>query len=100
MRATEIPPNILLGIPTFLVRYHHATMGSDRGESARHRYIVTKQPVSMQLNEIAKGQFQIIQSERKSRMPGDEDPLTNSEILENRFSCFIVHAYNCLHFTL
>src|SRR5258708_9067443 len=100
MRATKIPPDILLGIPTFLVRYYHAPMGSDRGESAWHRVIVTKQPISMELDEIAEGQFQIIQSKGTSRMSGDQDPLPSSEILVNLFSRILDLSFHCLHFTL
>jgi hypothetical protein len=75
-------------------------MGFDRGESARHRFIVTKQPIPMELDEIAEGQFQIIQSKGTSRMSGDQDPLPSSEILVNLFSCILDLSFHCLHFTL
>src|SRR5258707_13327876 len=100
MRSTKIPPNILLGISAFLVRYHRTTIGSDRSKSTRHRLVVAKQLISMQFDKIAESQFQIIQGKWTCRMPVDQDPLPSSEILVDLFSCFLDLSFHGLDFPL
>src|SRR5258707_3642613 len=100
MRAAEIPTDVLPGVPSFLVCYHHAAMGSDCSKSAGHRFVVTKQSITVQLDGIIERQLQIIQGKRTCRVPGNEDALPSGEILVNLLSGLLDLLLHRFDFTL
>src|SRR5271165_5623395 len=67
--APEIASNILLRIPTLLMRDNDTTVITNCGEPARHSLVVSKKPIAVQLEEIRKSRVQVIKRERPRSMP-------------------------------
>ena len=83
MRRAEIAQDVLLGVPAFLRANHHHFMPAEAGKPADHRPVLREQPVAVQLAEVGKGRFEVIQRERPLRMPGNLDPVPGAEVGED-----------------
>src|SRR5207244_7762962 len=75
MRATKIAQDVLLCVAPFLMSDNNATFGAECGHTTRHRSIIGKATITMQLDPICKTPLDVIQSERPLHMPRDLDTL-------------------------
>src|ERR1700736_5222545 len=71
MRTAKIAADILFRITAFLVRNDHAMVVSNLCETSRHRFIISEKPITMQFNELRKGETQIIKCKWTGGMPCD-----------------------------
>src|SRR5256886_15977186 len=96
MAAPKIAHHIFLGVASFLVRDHDATLAAEQGQTTRHCFVIRKPAVAMQLNPIGKTPFDIIQSEWPLRMSSDLDTLPGRKIAMNpssRFATLCLQAF-------
>src|SRR2546430_9365616 len=75
MAAPKIAHHIFLGVASFLVRDHDATLAAEQGQTTRHCFVIRKPAVAMQFNPTGKTPFDIIQRESPLRMSRDFDTL-------------------------
>src|SRR5262245_64748956 len=97
MSATEIAQHVFLCVATLLVGDDDAALRAKRGQAARHRSIVGKAAVSMQLNPICKAPLDVVHGERPLRMARDLHALPGSESAINfppRFAKFFLNSLN------
>ncbi len=78
--AAEIALDVFLHVAPFLVGDDHATQAIERRQAGRHRTVVTEVPVSVQFNEIAEAQPQIIQGVRSLWMARDFHTIPCAEV--------------------
>ena len=83
MRAAKIAQHVLLGIAPFLMSDNDAPLRAKRGQTTRHRSIVRKPAIAMQLSPICKTPFDVIQSERPLHMPRNLDALPGRQVAIN-----------------
>ena len=72
-----------------------ATFGAECGHTTRHRSIIRKATITMQLDPICKTPLDVIQSERPLHMPRDLDTLPGRQVAINLAARF---AKGCLQF--
>src|SRR4029077_11846357 len=78
--ATKVAHDIFLGVAAFLVSDDDASMGTEHGQSARHRSIVRKMAVAVQFGPAGEATLDVIEGERALHVPRDLDPLPGTEI--------------------
>jgi hypothetical protein len=83
MGAAKIPHHVFLGVASFLVRDHDATLAAEHGQTTRHCFVIGKPAVAMQFNPIGKTPVDVIQSEGPLRMSRDLDALPGRKIAIN-----------------
>src|SRR5438094_9630162 len=93
MRATKIAQDVLLCVAPFLMSDNNATFGAECGHTTRHRSIIGKATITMQLDPIFKTPLDVILSERPLHMPRDLDTLPGRQAAINLMARF---AMACL----
>ena len=81
--AAKVPLEVLLQLAAFLVADDHALSPRDRRESAGHRAVLGKEPVAVQLDEIAERKLEVIERERPRIVPGDLHALPGRQVFVN-----------------
>ena len=95
MRAAKITQHVLFRVAPFLMRDNDATLPAECGQTTRHRSIIRKAAIAMQLDPICKTPFNVIQSERPLHMPRNLDTLPRRQVAINLAARF---AKLCLQF--
>src|SRR6266542_3695825 len=83
MRATKIAQDVLLCVAPFLMSDNNATFGAECGHTTRHRSIIRKATITMQLDPICKTPFNVIQSERPLHMARNLHALPGRQVAIN-----------------
>src|ERR1700730_16509498 len=100
MSAAEIPPDVLFGVSSLLVRDYSATIVSDGGKTTRHRLVIAEKPVAVKFEKVRKGQIQIIERERACGMPSNLHFLPGSEPFVNLSFCLFNLRFHRSHLTV
>src|SRR3954467_12742765 len=83
MRAAEVAHHVLLCVPPFLVRDHDATMRTEFRETARHRLVVAKDAIAVELDPIGETTGDVIEREGAMNMTRQLDALPRREVVVN-----------------
>src|SRR6516164_6030577 len=98
MSASEISANVLLRVAPLLVRYDNTAVLSERRKPAGHRLVIAEKTVAVELNEIGKGQLQVVKGKGPGGMPGDLHSLPGSERLIDLTPGLLDFLLHCLDF--
>ena len=95
MGAAKIAQDVFLGVAPFLMSDNNAPLRAKRGQTTRHRSVIRKPTIAVQLAPICKTPFDVIQSERPLHMARNLDTLPSRQVPINLATRF---AKLCLQF--
>ena len=86
--TTKIALHVFLGVASLLLRDDDTAMRTKPGQAARHRLIVAKDSIAMQLHPLGETAPDVIERKWALHMPGDLDALPRGQVVVNLPSGF------------